>query len=91
MTNTDRHAVLPAESRARTMMGLEPFSNGISLHVQFAVPCAVILPPFEFSHVTETTPTLSDADPVNVIAALETERVVCVGEVIVSEGAEVSF
>ena len=72
-------------------MGFEPLSNGMSAHTQLVVPTAVTLPPLEFSHVTDSTPTLSDEVPVNAIAAPDVETLVSMGDVIVRVGAVVSF
>ena len=72
-------------------MGFEPVSSGMFVHVQLVVPTAVTVVVLEFSHVTDTTPTLSDASPVNVIVCDEVETLVKLGETIVRDGGVVSF
>jgi hypothetical protein len=56
-------AVLPAASRAVTVMTFEPSTSRIPLTVQVVVPEAVPLPPRLLTHVTCVTPTLSLARP----------------------------
>ena len=54
------------------------------------VPRAVTVVVLEFSHVTDATPTLSDAVPANVMVDAEVETLVNVGEAIAIEGGEVA-
>jgi hypothetical protein len=56
-------AVLPAASRAVTVMTLLPAVRLMLLTDQLVVPLAVPLPPVEFDQVTWVTPTLSLAVP----------------------------
>ena len=54
--------MLPAASRAVTVMTFEPLSS-VMVALQLVVPVAVPLPPRLLLHVTWVTPTLSDAVP----------------------------
>ena len=63
MTVSDPVPLLPAASRAVTVITLEPDCSPIPLTDQFVVPVAVPLPPRLLLHVTCVTPTLSDAVP----------------------------
>ena len=65
--------------------------SGMSLQVQFDVPCAATTPVFEFSQLTEVTPTLSEAVPLKVMAAAEVATLVNEGEAMASDGGVVSF
>jgi hypothetical protein len=83
--------VLPAASRAVTVITFAPDWSAIEAVVQVVVPEAVPEPPRSFSHVTWVTPTLSEAvpprptvDPVVVYVADE------VGDVMLHVGAVVS-
>jgi hypothetical protein len=55
--------VLPAASRAVTVMTLTPLCRATLPLVQAVVPDAVPLPPCSLTQVTCTTPTLSLAKP----------------------------
>jgi hypothetical protein len=84
-------AVLPAASRAVTVMTFAPATRRIPLAVQLAVPLAAPVPPRLLAHVTCVTPTLSLAVPLTVIGVA---LVACVadevGPVIVTAGLVVS-
>jgi hypothetical protein len=57
---------------------------------QFAVPLAVPDEPVLVNHVTEVTPTLSLAVPLNTIVADDVETVAAPGDAIVNAGGVVS-
>src|ERR1035438_5715036 len=83
--------VLPAASRAVTVMTLAPLCSAILLIVQAVVPDAVPLPPRSLLQVTCVTPTLSLAVPPRLTVLLLVGYVgLLVGEVIVTVGAVVS-
>jgi hypothetical protein len=68
---------------------LEPTSSG-TLADQLAVPVAAPVCPVFVDHVTEVTPTLSLAVPLNAIVAAAVETDVAPGDAIVKLGAVVS-
>ena len=79
MTTTLLHATFPAASLARIVTVFDPTSKGIdALHGP--VPDAVPADPVLVDQVTATTPTLSAAVPLNVIAAADVETAVAEGE-----------
>ncbi len=87
-TVTARHAELPAASNARTTTMLLPTSKGIvAVQAVFptAVPDALLV-----LHCTETTPTLSDAVPLNTMEEVYEETTVEPGVDIVMEGGVAS-
>jgi hypothetical protein len=83
--------VLLAASRAVTVMAFEPEASGIGAD-QEVVPVAVPLPPVAgLAHVTEVTPTASDAVPPTVIGVEEVDAVLPeVGAVMEIAGGVVS-
>ena len=89
MTTTLRHDEFPAASKARTVTTLDPTSKGIDAD-QLAVPLAVPDRPVFVDQVTDVTPTLSLAVPLNAIAVDIVETEVAPGEAIVKVGAVVS-
>ena len=56
-------AMLPAASRAVTVMTLTPFCRVMPVTDQEEVPAAVPLPPRLLAQITWVTATLSEADP----------------------------
>lgn len=71
------------------MTTFEPTSSGIDAD-QLAVPLAVPDCPIFVDHVTDFTPTLSFAVPLNVMMADEVETVVAPGDAMVNVGGVVS-
>jgi hypothetical protein len=68
---------------------LEPTSSGIDVD-QLAVPLAVPDWPMLVDHFTDTTPTLSVADPLNAMLAAAVVTAVAPGAAIVNAGGVVS-
>ena len=87
---TARHEEFPAASNALKIRVLLPTSKGMPAAVQAAVPLAVPEAPPDVDHFTDTTPTLSAAVPMHVMAAADVETMVNAGDVIFSEGGTVS-
>ena len=58
---------MPAASRAVTVMTFDPLLRVIEGTLHEVVPVAVPLPPALLLHVTEVTPTLSEAVPARVV------------------------
>jgi hypothetical protein len=81
---------LPAALLARIVTVFDPTSSGtVALHCTVpVVPVleAVPAPPVLVVHVTEVTPTLSLATPLNAIEAVEVDTDVDEGDRMVSEG-----
>jgi hypothetical protein len=63
--------VLPAASRAVTVITLSPGCSEIDEADQEVVPDAVPDPPWLFAQLTWVTPTLSEADPPRVTVLFE--------------------
>ena len=83
--------LLPAASRAVTVMVLVPTANAIPLADQLVAPLAVPLPPAELLQLTCVTPTASEAVPESVKVVPLVEYVLpLVGEVIDTVGLVVS-
>jgi hypothetical protein len=84
---------LPAASLARIVTVFDPTSSGtVALHCVVLVvptPDAVPAPPVLVDHVTEVTPALSLAVPLNTIDAAEVETDVEDGDRMVNEGGGV--
>jgi len=89
VTTTLRHPEFPAASYARIVTTFEPTSNGID-DDQFVVPLAVPDCPMFVDHLTDVTPTLSLAVPLNAIKAEEVDAVVAPGDATVTVGGVVS-
>ena len=89
MTTTLLHPEFPAASYARMVTTFEPTRSGIDAD-QLPVPLAVPACPMFVDHVTDVTPTLSVAVPVNEIVADEVETAVPPGAAIVNVGGVVS-
>jgi hypothetical protein len=60
------HAMLPATFCATTVRMFDPRWRTIPLAVQFVVPIAIPLAPRSLIHITQVTPTSSDAVPPSV-------------------------
>ena len=88
---TARHSTFPAASLARIVIRFDPTSSGIGDVVQFVVPPALPEPPVELVHVTDATPTLSEAVPENTMLVDELYTFVLAGEMIVRVGGVVSL
>lgn len=91
VTFAERQATLPAASLARIVIVFVPISKGIGGVFQVVVPVAMPEPPVELLHVTEATPTLSDAVPEKTMVAEEAATLVPDGDRIARLGAVVSL
>jgi hypothetical protein len=85
---------VPAFVTASTALMVKTFgpdNSAILLHVQAVVPAQFAVPPRSFVHMTEVTPTLSEADPISVIGLELVSNVgFGVGDVIVTVGGVLS-
>jgi len=82
---------LPAESKARTVIALEPAARGIEALQDVVPPALPVAPLAAFDQVTVPTPTLSAAVPATVRGVeLDVQEADVVGELIVMEGGVVS-
>src|SRR5207342_1210656 len=80
--------VLPAASRAVTVMTLAPLTRATLATLHAVVPVAVPLPPAALLHVTCVTPTASEAVPPSATVAVLVEKVsAAVGAPMVTTGA----
>jgi hypothetical protein len=91
VTFAERQATLPAPSLARIVIVFVPTSRGIGGVFQVVVPVAVPEPPVELVHVTEVTPTLSDAVPEKTMVAEDATTLVLAGERMARVGGVVSL
>jgi hypothetical protein len=89
VTTTLRQPEFPAASYARIVTTFVPTSSGIDAD-QLVVPLAVPDCPVFVDHLTDVTPTLSLAVPLNAIDVAAVETDVAPGDPIVSVGAVVS-
>ncbi len=82
---------LPAASLAVTVITFVPAARLMLVTDQLVVPLAVPVPPAEFDHVTEVTPTLSLAVPPKLMLLFEVDHVdPDVGLVMLTTGEVVS-
>jgi len=91
VTFAERQATLPAASLARIVTVFVPTSRGIGGVFQVVVPVAMPDPPVELVHVTEATPTLSDAVPEKTMVAEDATTLVLAGDRMARVGGVVSL